>query len=99
LLECFEGFEIVNLEIFGPNVKVNVSEAGDDIVIDGYVSEERAITEMTKKLASLQDGKLEIVLLLTDRGIFIEGIWEVLQPQYRTEHDGKMIFKITLERK
>jgi len=54
---------------------------------------------MTKKLASLQDGKLERVLLLTDRSIFIEGIWEVLQPQYRTEHDGRMIFKITLERK
>jgi len=34
LLECFEGFEIGNLEISGPNVKVNVSEAGDDIVID-----------------------------------------------------------------
>jgi len=62
------------------------------IVIDGFVSEERVMVEMTKKLTLLEDGKSKRVLVLADRGIFIEGIWEVLQPQYRTEHDGRMIF-------
>jgi hypothetical protein len=91
--------EIGNLEISGPNVKVNVSEAGDDIVIGGYVSEEKAKAEMTKKLTSLKDGKSERVLLLTDHGIFIEGMWKVTQPWSTVEESGRLVFKITLVRK
>jgi hypothetical protein len=90
--------EIGNLEITGPNVKVNVSEAGDDIIIEGYVSEEKAIVEMIRKLDSLQDGKSERVLLLTDHGVFIEGLWRVSQPWHRIEESGRMAFKISLLR-
>jgi hypothetical protein len=91
--------EIGNLEISGPNVKVNVSEAGDDIMIIGSVSEEKAKAEMIGKLDSLQDGKTERVLLLTDHGIFIEGIWKVSQPWHKIEDSGRLVFKISLLRK
>ncbi|MDA4129890.1 MAG: hypothetical protein OK457_03890 [Thaumarchaeota archaeon] len=91
--------EIGNLEISGPNVKVNVSEAGDDIMINGSVSEEKAKAEMIGKLDSLQDGKSERVLLLTDHGIFIEGIWKVSQPWHKIEDSGRLVFKISLLRK
>ena len=91
--------EIGNLEISGPNVKVNVSEAGDDIMIEGYVSEEKAKGDMIRKLDSLQEGKSEKVLLLTDHGIFIEGVWKVSQPWHKTEESGRLRFKITLLRK
>ena len=90
--------EIGKLEISGPNVKINVSEAGDDIVINGSVTEEKAKTEMIKKIDSLQDGKSERVLLLTDHGIFIEGVWVVSQPSQKTEDNGKLVFKILLLR-
>ena len=91
--------EIGNLEITGPNVKVNVSEAGDDIIIEGNVSEEKAIVEMIRKLDSLQDGKSERVLLLTDHGVFIEGVWKVSQPRHIIEESGRLVFKISLLRK
>ncbi|MDA4111592.1 MAG: hypothetical protein OK439_03575 [Thaumarchaeota archaeon] len=91
--------EIGNLEISGPSVRVNVSEAGDDILIEGSVAEEKAKAEMIRKLDSLQDGKSERVLLLTDHGIFIEGVWKVSQPQHTTEESGRLVFKITLLRK
>jgi hypothetical protein len=91
--------EIGNLEISGPSVKINVSEAGDDIIIEGSVSEEKAIVEMTRKLDSLQDGKSERVLLLTDHGVFIEGVWKVSQPSHKMEESGRLVFKISLLRK
>ena len=91
--------EIGNLEISGPNVKVNVSEAGDDVIIEGNVSEEKAIVEMIRKLDSLQDGKSEQVLLLTDHGVFIEGVWKVSQPRHIIEESGRLVFKISLLRK
>ena len=91
--------EIGKLEISGPNVKVSVSEAGDDIVINGSVTEDSAKAEMIKKIDSLQDGKSERVLLLTDHGIFIEGVWIVSQPSHKTEDSGKLVFKISLLRK
>ena len=91
--------EIGNLEISGPGVKVSVSEAGDDIVISGYATEEISKTEIIKKMDSLQDGKAERVLLLTDHGIFIEGVWKVSQPSYTVEASGRLVFKISLLRK
>lgn len=91
--------EIGDLEISGPGVKVSVSEAGDDIVINGYVTEKIAKAEMIRKIDSLQDGKSERVLLLTDHGIFIEGVWKVSQPSHATEASGGLVFKITLLRK
>jgi hypothetical protein len=91
--------EIGNLEISGPNVKVNVSEAGDDVIIEGNVSEEKAIVEMIRKLDSLQEGKSERVLLLTDHGVFIEGVWKVSQTRHIMEESGRLVFKISLLRK
>jgi hypothetical protein len=91
--------EIGKLEISGPDVKINVSEAGDDIVINGSVTEEKAKAEMIKKIDSLQDGKSERVLLLTDHGIFIEGVWVVSQPSHTADDSGKLVFKISLLRK
>jgi hypothetical protein len=91
--------EIGQLELSGPNVKVSVSEAGDDIVINGSVTEEKTKAEMIAKIDSLQDGKSERVLLLTDHGIFIEGVWKISQPSYETEDSGRLVFKITLMRK
>jgi hypothetical protein len=91
--------EIGNLEISGPQVKLTVSEAGEDIVINGYVSEETAKSEMTRKIDSLQDGKSERVLLLTDHGIFIEGVWKVSQPSHKIDESGRLVFKILLLRK
>jgi hypothetical protein len=90
--------EIGNFEISGPSVKVSVSEAGDDIVINGYVTEEKAKADIIGKIESLQDGKSERVLLLTDHGIFIEGVWIVSQPWHKTEDDGRLVFKISLLR-
>jgi hypothetical protein len=91
--------EIGNLEISGLGVKLSVSEAGDDIAIDGYVIDEKTKVEMARKLDSLQDGKFERVLLLTDHGIFIEGQWKVSNHSYKIEGSGRLVFKIVLLRK
>ncbi len=91
--------EIGNREISGPKVKVNVSEAGDELQINGSVTDETTKAEMIEKLDSLQEGKAEKILLLTDHGVFIEGMWKISQSSHKIDESGRLVFKIVLRRK